>query len=416
VPSPAAAGARSLRDRAPRANICTMTAHTADPAPPPHSLAYLFPITFFSGTILISLGPVLDPIIRDLGIPLSQGGLLAAGYAAGRVLALLLLNLVLGRVPLKWLVVGAAFLQAAGLGIAGLFVHSLGPLVGALVVVGAAATIPLFIPVIWIGSYAKHAAKRAMLLILTFFSLGVVVAPLAIGAALALGAGWRWVFLAEAAFALLISAVVAVLPLADVPGRENLRWAHVREAVAFAPGLLALMLFAMFLYIGAEHILNIWLAEFQVEAFGAGQGTAAVALSVFFAGIMAGRFLSVPVARRMAASTLLAISSGLMAVFILLTALVPVFAVSEVGVFLTGLGAAAAYPMLTSYMYRFPEKFSGLVFSIITLVVIVSGAVFAYAAGPAAQALGMRTAMALAAVPALGVAIVAFFLPKESAG
>ena len=185
-------------------------------------------------------------------------------------------------------------------------------------------------------------------------------------------------------------AVVAVLPLADVPGRQNLRWVHVREAVAFAPGLLALMLFAMFLYIEAEHILNIWLAKFQVEAFGAGQGTAAVALSVFFAGIMAGRFLSVPVARRMAASTLLAVSSGLMALFILLTALVPVFVVSEIGVFLTGLGAAAAYPMLTSYMYRFPERFSGLVFSIITLVVIVSGAVFAYAAGPAAQALGMK--------------------------
>ena len=105
-----------------------------------------------------------------------------------------------------------------------------------------------------------------------------------------------------------------------------------------------------------------------------------------------------------------------MAVFILLTALVPVFAVSEVCVFLTGLGASAAYPMLSSYMYRFPTKFSGLVFSIITLVVIVSGAVFAYAAGPAAQALGMRSTMALAAVPAMGVVVLAFFLPRKSAG
>jgi predicted MFS family arabinose efflux permease len=381
---------------------------------PPHSLAYLFPITFFSGTILISLGPVLDPIIRDLGVPLSQGGLLATGYAAGRVIALLVLNLCLAKVPLKWLVVGAALLQAVGLAVPALFVHSLWPLVGALAVVGAAVTIPIVVPVIWIGAYAKHNTERTMLLILTFFSLGVVVSPLAIGAALALGAGWRWVFGAEAAFALLIAAAMTALPLADVPGRENVRLGHLREAVAYAPRLLALILSGMFLYIGAEHILNIWLAEFQVQTFAASQGIAATALALFFGGMMAGRYLSVRLTHYLAASRILAISSALMTAFILLTAFVPTLAISQACVFLTGLGASAAYPMLSSYINRYPAKFTGLVFSMITLVVIVSGAVFAYAAGPVAEALGMRMAMALAAVPAAAVVVLSFFLPVGS--
>jgi FHS family L-fucose permease-like MFS transporter len=380
----------------------------------PHSIAYLYPITFFSGTILISLGPVLDPIIRDLDVPLAKGGLLATGYAAGRVVALLIFNLFLAKVPLKWQVVGAALLQAAALALPALVAHSLGPLVGALAVVGLAATIPVVVPVVWIGAYAKHSTERAMLKILIFFALGVVVAPLVIGAALALGAGWRWVFLGEAIFSAAVGLAVLALPLADVPGRENIRLRQLREAAVLDPRLLAMILGGMFLYIGSEHILNIWLAEFQVETFGASQGAAATALALFFGGMMVGRYLSVPLTRRLATPRILALSSASMAMFMVLTAFASTFAASEVFVFLAGLGASAAYPMLSSYINRFPAKFSGLVFSLITLAVIVSGAVFAYAAGPAGQALGMRAAVALAAVPAVAVLVLSFFLPKRA--
>ena len=392
----------------------TPSAASTTAAAPPHSLAYLYPITFFTGTILISLGPVLDPIIRDLDIPLSRGGLLAAGYAAGRVMALLLFNLFLARVPLKWLVVGSALIQAVALALPALFAHSLGPLVGALVAVGAAVTIPVVVPVVWIGAYAKHSTEHAMLKILIFFALGVVVAPLIIGGALALGAGWRWVFIGEAIFALLVGFGVLALPLADVPGRENIRSRQFRAAVMYAPRVLVLVLVGMFLYIGAEHILNIWLAEYQVETFGSSQGAAAASLALFFGGMMVGRFLALPLTRRLAAPRILAVSSALMTVFMVLTAFAPSFAVSEIFVFLTGLGASAAYPMLSSYINRFPAKFSGLVFSLITLVVVVSGAVFAYAAGPVAEALGMRTAVALGAVPAAAVFALSFFLPKQA--
>ena len=379
----------------------------------PHPLAYLYPMTFSSGIILISLGPVLDPIIRDLGAPLSQGGLLAAGFAAGRVVALVLLNACLAKVPLKWLVVGAALLQAVGLAVPALFVHSFPLLVGFVAVVGAAATIPIVVPVMWVGAYAKHSTEQAMLLILIFFALGVVVSPLAIGAALALGASWRWVFIGEAVFSVLVAVVIGVVPLADVPGRENLRFRHMREAAGYAPRLLALVLAAMFFYIGAEHILNIWLAEFQVETFGAGQGTAATALALFFGGIMAGRFLAVPLTRRLPAARILAISCALMAVFTLLTALSPTLAASQVLIFVTGLGTSAAYPLLSSYINRFPARFSGLVFSIITFVVIISGAVFAYGVGPVGASLGMRMALALGAAPAAVVVVLSFFLPTR---
>ncbi|NLE10642.1 MAG: hypothetical protein GX630_03975 [Actinobacteria bacterium] len=54
---------------------------------------------------------------------------------------------------------------------------------------------------------------------------------------------------------------------------------------------------------------------------------------------------------------------------------------------------------------------AGLLFSTVALVVIVSGPVFACAAGPVAEAPGMRTSIALAAVPAAIVVVLSFFLP-----
>jgi len=214
----------------------------------------------------------------------------------------------------------------------------------------------------------------------------------------------------------LVAVVVAALPLADAPDRENIRLKHLREALVHDPRLLIVMLLGMFLYIGAEHIPNIWLAEFQVETFGSSQGAAAVALAVFFGGMMVGRFFSVRLTRFLPASRILGISAALMAVFIVITAVAPSFAVSEVCIFLTGIGASASYPMLSSYVGRFPPKYSGLLFSTVTLVVIVSGAVFAYVAGPVAESLGMRTAIGIAAAPAAALAVLSLFLPGRAQG
>jgi fucose permease len=329
------------------------------------------------------------------------------------VVGLLLLNMVLARVPLKWLVVGGASFQALALALSAL-AGNLWALVGALAVVGLAATIPVVVPAIWIGAYAKRTAERAMMLTLVFFAGGVLATPVAIGAALALGANWRWILAGEAAFAFLTALAFLAVPLANVPGRENIRLPQFRELLRFDPRLLGVVLGAMFVYIGAEHILNIWLAEFQIETFGVGQGAAALALTLFFGGMMGGRFITVPLTRRVVAWKMLAVSGLLLALFTVLTALAPSFFVSELTIFLAGVGASPSYPLLSSYINRFPAKYSGLVYSLITLSVIVSGALFAYVVGPAAEALGMRAALALAAAPALGLVVLTFFLPRTS--
>jgi MFS family permease len=113
---------------------------------------------------------------------------------------------------------------------------------------------------------------------------------------------------------------------------------------------------------------------------------------------------------------MLAVSALLLAVFAVLTALAPNLIVAELTIFLAGLGASPSYPLLSSYINRFPVKYSGLVYSLITLSVIVSGALFAYVVGPAAEAMGMRFALALSAGPALVLVVLTFFLPRKPLG
>lgn len=293
---------------------------------------------------------------------MAQGGLLALGYAAGRVVALLVFNLFLSKVPLKWLLAGAALLQAVALALPAVFAHSLGPLMAALAVLGAAVTVPVVVPVIWIGAYAKHSTERAMLKILVFFALGVVVAPLVIGAALTLGAGWRWVFMGEAGFSVLRAS-------------------------------------------------PFWPFHWRTCQGGRTSGC----------GICGRRRSAPPVSWR----TLDPPAGDFADPGRLLRSDGRLHRADRFREVARGLGGLHLPDEVwgrrrLSHAVEPHQPVSGqalrAAFSIITLVVIVSGAVFAYAAGPVAEVLGMRGALALAAVPAAAVVALSFSLPKTLKG
>ena len=73
------------------------------------SFVSLYATTFVVGVTMITLGPLLDPILRDLDIPLAQGGLISVGFAVGMLIGVVSLNFFLARVPVKWGLVGAAW-------------------------------------------------------------------------------------------------------------------------------------------------------------------------------------------------------------------------------------------------------------------------------------------------------------------
>ena len=207
------------------------------------------------GATLITLGPLLDPILRDLHIPLAKGGLLSFGFFLGRVAGVLLLNFGLARVPIKTIMVTCAVVLTLGSAACGLLGVGLWPLSLALFVTGLAGVIPNAVSGVWVAAHIHKGVEKAMLNIGAYFALGVVVAPLVIGAALELGATWRWVFLGEAVFSAVVAIVLMILPIADVRDRENLRAGQLKAVAGSHPSLLAVILGATFLYVCVEGTL-----------------------------------------------------------------------------------------------------------------------------------------------------------------
>jgi MFS family permease len=382
----------------------------------PQSAAVIYPSQVFVGATLIILGPLLDPILRDLHIPLAKGGLLAFGFFLGRVAGVLLLNFGLARVPIKTIMVSCAAFLALGSAASGLLGVGLWPLSVALFVTGMAGVIPNAISGVWVAAHVKKGLERAMINIGAYFALGVVIAPLVVGAALELGATWRWVFLGEAAFGAVVAVVLLLLPIADVPDRENLRGRQLKAVAALHPSLLAVMLAATFLYVCVEGTLYVWLAKLQVDSFAAGPGTAALSVTLLWAGITAGRYVAAPLTRLASPARLLAIFATVLAVFIAGLALAPTLAVSEVFSFFAGVGASAIWPLISCYTPRFPGWQSGVVFSGMMLVGTVANTISPYLFGPALASLGFRVAIGLWIIPAAAVILLAFLLERVARG
>ncbi len=380
------------------------------------SPAVLYPSQVFVGATLITLGPLLDPILRDLHIPLANGGLLSFGFFFGRVVGVLLLNFALARVPIKTIMVTCAVVLTLGSAASGLLGVGLWPLALALFVTGLAGVIPNAISGVWVAAHVHKGIEKAMLNVGAYFALGVVVAPLVIGAALELGASWREVFLGEAVFSALVTIVLIILPIADVPDRENLRGRQLKRVGTTHPRLLTVILAATFLYVCVEGTLYVWLAKLQVDSFAAGPGLAALSVTLFWAGITAGRYIAVPLTRLASAARLLAIFASVLALFVAGLALAPTLAFSEAFAFLAGLGASACWPLIACYTPRFPGWQSGVVFSGMMLVGTMANTVSPYLFGPAVATLGFRVAMGLWIIPALLVILLAFALEKAARG
>lgn len=374
----------------------------------------LYATTFLVGVVMISFGPLLDAIIADLHIPRAQGGLISVGFAVGMLIGVISLNFFLARVPVKWGLIGASWVQTLALAASGLLARGLWSLIIAYLFVGLGCVFLNSLPGMWVSSHVKVGTSHAMVVLLLFFAIGMMIAPVVIGAALGWGATWRWVFTFEAVLSLILAVVLTTMPVSDIRGRENLRWRQIRDVAGFNPRLLAAIFVSILFYIGAEFILNVWLAKFVIDVFSATKSVASQAVALFWAGLVIGRLIIIPLSKKYPASRLLMTGTGLMAVFALGLALSSSLTMAMVMAFLSGLGASASYALIASFAGRFRAWHAGVVYSAVVLGAALGRIIFPYLIGPLADSLGFRMAVGLAFVLAAGASLLSLALHRTS--
>ena len=363
---------------------------------------------------MVTIGPLLLPVMKDFNVPLSRGGLIAMGFFVGRALGALLLNFLLAHIPVKRTLVVAYVVQAAGLAGAGLLSHSLWSFFDFYVLVGLAAAMPMTISGMWVSAHVREGTERAMTLVVSFFALGMVIAPWVVGALMGTGSNWRWILVGEGGLSLLLALVTAGTRLRDIPRRENLRLRQIKEVWGFSPGLLGFIAAAGFLYVGAESTLGVWLPKFEQGLFGSGAMWAGLTVTSFWIGELIGRLGVIPLLKRFRGPYLVLWFGSLFTVLCVVIALSPTQAVSMLIVFVAGLAASAIWPLISGHCSRFPHWHAGVVYSAMVFAGGLGSISFPYAFGPAAHAFGFRTAMALVALPAAFVTLLAAYVPRTA--
>lgn len=374
----------------------------------------IFLAHFQGGVMFVTLGPLLDSILRDLDIPLAQGGLPALFFNLGAAVSMIFLNVCLPRVPVRWILVGAALVEAAGLAASGLLTQGLWSFAAAYFFVGFPCVIMIAVPGMWVSVHVRGATAWALNLMMLSSVTGMTLGPLAAGALLGWGVSWRTIYVGEAVFILLGAVVFALIPLADIPGRKTLGLRQLRALAGFNPRLLALMAVAAFMYLGAETTLITWLPKFEVDVFGAGATWAGFAVTLYMGGQIIGRLVSIPLTRRHLASTLLFAFCVVLAVFVGAIAASPSQEISLALTFVAGLGSAASFSLISSYASKFPHWHAGVLFSTVEFVGGIGAMVVPYLVGPVAAGAGFRVAMGMVVLPVVIVALVALGFRRVS--
>ena len=212
-----------------------------------------------------------------------------------------------------------------------------------------------------------HHTGRPMNLMHGAFAVGAILGPLAVGLLMQSGLAWTVVYRGMAVIFALLAVLTAFtrLPPAEPSSAEH---DEARERLSANPAYW-LSFVALFLYVGVELGVSNWVAEYFVAVFAYAPDASAMLVSLFWLGLLAGRF-GVPLLYKGSRhdAVLVGLSALATAAIILLTLLghaTPSPVVINIGkalVFLAGLGCSIYYPTVITLLGKcFPHAQSQVI-------------------------------------------------------
>ena len=298
------------------------------------------------GAVAVLTGALLPVIVDDLALQPAQAGLLVSVPAIGYIVAATLAGVVGDAWGFRrvWLL-GICTSIVALVGVA--LTPSFGWLLPAVAAVGLVGGFSDVAIAALVGTLSAERSGSALNRVYLFFAVGASTAPFMVGLALRWNIPWRWQY---AALALPSMAILLLLLRTHVrqPAGETapVRSPQVRRGfnrqLLASPRILVIVL-VMALYTGVEGSMFSWVAYYLVHARDLMAATASLGVSLFWVGIVAGRFLCGQLAERMGYGSVV-IGGGLIgAVGIALLLLLPGQWLPWAGVLLTGLAFGGIY-------------------------------------------------------------------------
>jgi fucose permease len=306
------------------------------------------------GTSMTIVGAALPRILGDFGWSYGAAGAVIAASAAAYFLSSFLSGRILKRIGSKATVVtglascvlGLAFFAAAPGFLLNLFLNAL---------IGAGQG--LIEPTVnWAAlRMDQESTSRPMNLMHGAFAIGAVAGPIVLGLIIATGLSWTLLFRAISILFAVLGVALAAMPFAKLGSVAQESAAGSAKARPGKSPAYWLGFICLLLYVGAELGISNWIAEYFVRIFAAGPAFASLTVSLFWVGLLAGRF-GVPALYRgsrqeavLVASSLLLVAStiGLCALGFFAASGGRLWAPAAL-TFLAGLGCSIIYPTVIS--------------------------------------------------------------------
>lgn len=257
---------------------------------------------------------------------------------------------------------------------------------------------------------------RPMNLMHGAFAVGAILGPLAVGLLMQSGLDWTVIYRGMAGIFALIAVLMAFATLPPAEQKKAAEHDETPERLSANPAYW-LSFFALFLYVGVELGVSNWVAEYFVAVFAYSPDSSAMLVSLFWVGLLAGRF-GVPLLYHGSRHDLMLVGLSALATaaVILLTVLgyaPPTAITNDVGrvlVFLAGLGCSIYYPTVITLLGKcFPHAQSQAIGFAATGGGI-GAFIFPFLMSAIAQNWGIRAGFATYGVFAIAMTVVGVWL------
>jgi fucose permease len=346
------------------------------------------------GIVLTTLGAVLPSVIERFGIDTAAAGALFLLMTFGILLGSLVFGPIVDRNGYKGMLLLATALIVVGLeGIA--FAPSLGWLRVAVALIGFGGGIINGGTNALVADVSADGRTAGLSLLGVFFGIGAVGVPFVLGSLLGLFS-YSAIISAVGLFVLVPLLVTAVTPFPAPKQAQGFPLAA--AAGLLRDPVLLLMGCMLFLESGMEITVGGWTTTFFKQELGIADQRALVYLSLYWLGMMLGRLALGSVLRHVAPTRVLlgCIAIGFVG------ALVLIFtrdaSLAALGVFLLGLGFAAAFPVVLGFVGDRYAELSGTAFSIVMVMALTGGMILPWLTGVLGATHGLRGSFAIVPV------------------
>ena len=259
---------------------------------------------------------------------------------------------------------------------------------------------------------------KAMSLMHGAFSIGAVVGPLIIAILISANLEWTLVYRIIGILFIGLAIFMQFMPLRFL-GKDRARITNRSRRDLFQQSIYWLGFFALFVYVGVELGISNWIAEYFVSVFKAPIPTGSFMVSLFWAGLLMGRFGIPIIQKSIKREKILIALSTLMAISLIAFNIIGFIgdgriasAVAGIMVIFAGFGCSIIYPTIMSIIGdSFPQAQSEAV-GFAAMGGGIGGFLFPYMMSAVSTGWGIRTGFAIYAFFSLLIVILNILLVR----